>query len=251
VPAADAAALAGLTVIDARPAATGAATAADAPVDGAAPAPATGAPLPVAGAGGSLGAGAGGADRDPSSDSSTGDGVPDVTSTGTASATVAAPADVDAATGTAASQPVAAQVARHVAVLRGGPDGAHTMTLVLTPESLGPVEVQVTISQNTVDLTLRGAHEQGRAALLDALPDLRRDLETAGLSCSRLEVDREAGGSWLERHAAQQQTPGDRGGQQTPGDSRSRPWQRTADSSDDRTAPTSQRSTSSGVDVRV
>jgi flagellar hook-length control protein FliK len=129
------------------------------------------------------------------------------------------------------------------------------MTLVLTPESLGPVEVQVTIAQNTVDLTLRGAHEQGRAALLDALPDLRRELETAGLNCSRLEVDRESGGSWLERHTAQQQTAGDRagqqGGQQDRGETRSRPWQRTADSSDDRTAPTSQRSTSSGVDVRV
>ena len=79
------------------------------------------------------------------------------------------------------------------------------MTLVLTPENLGPVEVSVTLSKGTVDLTLRGAHEQGRAALLDGLPDLRRDLETAGLTCSRLEVDRDTGGSWLARHSAQQQ----------------------------------------------
>ena len=39
----------------------------------------------------------------------------------------------DAATGDSAAQPVGTQVARQVAVLRGGPDGAHTMTLVLTP----------------------------------------------------------------------------------------------------------------------
>jgi flagellar hook-length control protein FliK len=168
---------------------------------------------------------------------------------------VAPPVDAEGPTGDSAAQPVGTQVARQVAVLRGGPDGAHTMTLVLTPDTLGPVEVQVTLQKGTVDLTLRGAHEQGRAALLDALPDLRRDLEAAGLSCSSLEVDRDSGGSWLDRHsaqqqaAAQQQTFGDRGGQQAPGDTRSRPWQRTADSSDDRTAPTSNRSTSSGVDV--
>ena len=95
-------------------------------------------------------------------------------------------------------------MARQVAVLRGGPDGAHTMTLVLTPDTLGPVEVQVTLQQGSVDLTLRGAHEHGRAALLDALPDLRRDLEAAGLTPSRLEVDRDSGGAWLGRHNAQQ-----------------------------------------------
>jgi flagellar hook-length control protein FliK len=79
---------------------------------------------------------------------------------------------------------------------------------VLTPDTLGPVEVQVTLSKGTVDLTLRGAHEHGRAALLDALPDLRRDLESAGLNPSRLDVDRDTGGSWLGRHAAQQQARG-------------------------------------------
>jgi flagellar hook-length control protein FliK len=174
---------------------------------------------------------------------------------------VAVAGNSEGATGDSATQPVGTQVARQVAVLRGGPDGAHTMTLVLTPDTLGPVEVQVTLQKGTVDLTLRGAHEQGRAALLDALPDLRRDLEAAGLSCSSLEVDRDSGGSWLARHSAQQQAAaqqqgfgdraGQQGGQQNPGDTRSRPWQATADSSGNRTAPTSQRSTSSGVDVRV
>ena len=104
------------------------------------------------------------------------------------------------------------------------------MTLVLTPDTLGPVEVQVTLQKGTVDLTLRGAHEHGRAALLDALPDLRRDLEAAGLTPSRLEVDRDSGGAWLDRHSAQQQAAtqqqgfGDRGGRQDRADNRSRPW---------------------------
>ena len=107
-------------------------------------------------------------------------------------------------------------------MLRGGPDGAHTMTLVLTPETLGPVEVQVTLSKGTVDLTLRGAHEHGRAALLDALPDLRRDLEAAGLTCSRAggrpRHRRLVAGPALRPADAEQQASGERGGQQDRGD---------------------------------
>ncbi|TKJ30012.1 flagellar hook-length control protein FliK [Blastococcus sp. CCUG 61487] len=158
-----------------------------------------------------------------------------------------------AATGTAATLPVAGQVAQQVAVLRGAPDGSHTMTLVLTPESLGPVEVSVTVSKGTVDLLLRGANEHGRAALLDALPDLRRDLEAAGLTTSKLTVDRDTGGSWLARHGAEQQAQqgsDQRPGQQEQGDGRSRPWLRAADTGDGGTVPTT-RATSSGVDVRV
>jgi flagellar hook-length control protein FliK len=167
----------------------------------------------------------------------------------------AAVAAVESATGEAAALPVGSQVARQVAVLRGGPDGSHTMTMVLTPETLGPVEVQVTVSKGSVDLTLRGAHEHGRAALLDSLPDLRRDLESAGLTPSRLQVDRETGGSWLTQHSAQQnawdqQPSGQRPGQQDGGD-RSRPWLRSADTTGSGPTPPSQRSTSSGVDVRV
>ncbi|MBW8766657.1 MAG: flagellar hook-length control protein FliK [Geodermatophilales bacterium] len=152
------------------------------------------------------------------------------------------------------AQPVASQVARQVAVLRHAPDGRHTMTLVLTPETLGPVEVQVTVRQGTVDLTLRGAHEHGRAALVDALPDLRRDLQTAGLICSRLEIDRDTSGSWLSQQSAQQsaqqQGSGERAGSQDRGDTRSRPWARAADTGDGRPVPTT-RSTSSGVDLLV
>jgi flagellar hook-length control protein FliK len=138
------------------------------------------------------------------------------------------------------------------------------MTLVLTPETLGPVEVHVTVTKGSVDLTLRGAHEHGRAALLDSLPDLRRDLETAGLTCTRLEVDRDTGGSRLSQqaqqqaqqqahHQARQQAQhgfGDRPGQSDRGE-RSRPWLRAADISGSGPTPPSQRSASSGVDVRV
>jgi flagellar hook-length control protein FliK len=172
--------------------------------------------------------------------------------TGPSPTAAATPVAEAGATGAAAAIPVGSQVARHVAVLRGGPDGTQTMTLVLNPENLGPVEVSVTLTQGTVDLTLRGALELGRAALLDGLPDLRRDLEGAGLNCSRLEVDRDTGGSWLARHSAQQQADqqsfGQRGGQDR-GQDRSRPWGVPADSPVSGPTPPRNRSTSSGVDL--
>jgi flagellar hook-length control protein FliK len=182
-------------------------------------------------------------------------------------APAAAVAPVAATTAAAPPAPVAAQVAAQVVVLSQGPDDTHSVTLVLHPDSLGPVQVQVTLNQGTVDLTMRGAHEHGRAALMDALPDLRRDLETAGLSCSKLDVDRDTGGSWSAQHqsaqhqsaqhqSAQQQAAhqqwADQGRrQQEWSDGRFRPWSRTADSGDSRQVPAPTRSTSRGVDVRV
>jgi flagellar hook-length control protein FliK len=225
-----------------------ASTATDSATGPLAVAPATGAP------GEGMSTGTGGAGQDASSGAPSGNAPTSVAGVASAPTTVVAPAaaSADAATGDAATLPVGSQVARQVAVLRGGPDGAHTMTLVLTPDTLGPVEVQVTVSKGTVDLTLRGAHEHGRAALLDSLPDLRRDLETAGLTCSRLEVDRDTGGSWLGQHSAQaqQQAFGERAGQQDRGE-RSRPWLRPADTTGSGPTPPSRRSTSSGVDLLV
>jgi flagellar hook-length control protein FliK len=123
------------------------------------------------------------------------------------------------------------------------------MTVVLTPETLGPVEVQVTLSQGSVDLALKSATEAGRAALLEALPDLRRDLASAGLTCTNASVDRDAGASWA---SAQQQATGDRAGQQGQPDGRSRPWLRGSDPDAGRSAPVATTAVpSSGLDVRV
>jgi flagellar hook-length control protein FliK len=226
----------------------------------AAQATATGA-LPVVAPGGS-----GGTTAD--SGSRSGAGTPDdgaaatgaVPTTGqTAPATSSAPVAVPAAaTGDAAAQPVGGQIAKQVAVLRGGPDGSHTMTVVLTPDSLGPVEVSVTLSQGTVELTLRGAHEHGRAALLDAVPELRRDLESAGLTCSRLDVDRGNRDGSFSSSQQQAGRPGEQGqghGQSGRGDRSdrsdggARPWHRSADTGDGPRATTTR--TASGLDVRV
>jgi flagellar hook-length control protein FliK len=134
------------------------------------------------------------------------------------------------------------------------------MTVVLRPDNLGPVQVQVTLDNGVVDLTLRGAHDHGRDALLQALPDLRRDLQSAGLTCSRLDVDRDTGGSWTQQQSAQQQSSQQQAAQQQAGgDQRgpgprsepatSRAWVRAPGPVDRSTAVTTSSTTSSAVDV--
>jgi flagellar hook-length control protein FliK len=141
-------------------------------------------------------------------------------------------------------------------VLRNAPDGSQTMTVVITPESLGPVTVQVTVTDGTLDLTLHGASEAGRHALLDALPELRRELEGAGLSFNKLEVDntnRDAGlrngqQQLLDARAGQQGSSGQPGQQE----SRARAWGSSPDRPGEGSpALATDQSTSSGVDVRV
>jgi flagellar hook-length control protein FliK len=152
--------------------------------------------------------------------------------------------------------PVAAQLGRQLAVLTNAPDGSQTMTLVVTPDDLGPVSIQATVTGGNLDLTLHGAHEHGRHALVEALPDLRRDLEAAGIALNRLEVGADADGDgspWAR--AAQQQLADSRSGQQgRPGQppAGSRSWATTNDHPGEGTsASTSDLSASSGVDVRV
>ena len=120
------------------------------------------------------------------------------------------------------------------------------MTLVLTPETLGPVEVRVTVQHGAVELSLRGASDAGRAALLDALPDLRRDLESAGLSCSKLDVDRDGGNPW----SSQQQTAEQWAAAREAGTGRGRPWHQGPEPDGGRPAPVAHPA-SSGLDVRV
>ncbi|GAB4082710.1 flagellar hook-length control protein FliK [Modestobacter muralis] len=171
-------------------------------------------------------------------------------------APTASTAQAAAATASPVPQPpVAEQLGRHLAVLRSAPDGSQTMTVVVTPDDLGPVTIAVTVSDGTLDLTLQGAHDASRRALLDALPDLRRDLEGAGLSLSSLEVDTTSGDAGPGSRSAQQQLLDARAGQQGSGQPgqqapRGRAWGAAPEHLTTGT-PTTDTSTSSGVDVRV
>lgn len=144
--------------------------------------------------------------------------------------------------------PVATQVVRQVAVLRGAPDGAYTMTVQMTPDELGPVQVKVTFEGGSVDMTLRTAHEHGRSALIQALPDLRRDLEGAGLSCNTVEVDVDGDqSSWF---SSQPDADGNHD-EQHQGDRRARSGMPSGDQSDNPPVATDDQSTSPGVDLRM
>jgi flagellar hook-length control protein FliK len=164
---------------------------------------------------------------------------------------VAATTPTAAAPTQSPAPPVAGQLVPHVAVLGRSGDGTHSLTVVLRPDNLGPVQVQVTVSRGALDLTLRGAHEQGRAALMDALPELRRELQSAGLDCSRLDVSRDTGGSWTSQHSA----AGDGRGQPPwarPGQPENRPRPFASDADAGRATPTTRSTTSpNGVDVLV
>lgn len=78
----------------------------------------------------------------------------------------------------------AAQLARPVFTLASGGTGEHTMTLAVDPENLGPVTVQAHISASGVRVELFAASADGREALRQILPDLKRDLAGAGLNAS-------------------------------------------------------------------
>lgn len=166
-----------------------------------------------------------------------------------APAPVAAPQSIPMPSPTApAAAPLADQLGRQFAVLRGAPDGSHSMTVQVTPEHLGPVSVHVKIENGTLDLFLHGAHEHGQAALTQAVPDLRRYLETAGLSCNRVEVSTDTDqSSWF---SAQPDAGGYQEEHSSP-DRRARSWMSSGDNNDSHPVVVADQSTPSGVDVRM
>ena len=95
----------------------------------------------------------------------------------------------------------------------------------------------------------------GRHALSEALPELRRELESSGLTFDKLELDtssRDGGRSaqqlLQDARAGQQGSPGQRGQDEA----RPRTWGAAPDlRADGAATPTPDQSASSGVDVRV
>lgn len=72
--------------------------------------------------------------------------------------------------------------------LRGQQEGS----LNLTPEHLGPLEVRVSVNQNTANVWFGAQHADTRAALAEALPRLRELMADAGLVLGHAGVSHEA-----------------------------------------------------------
>ncbi len=68
------------------------------------------------------------------------------------------------------------------------------MTVVLAPESLGRVEVQLTVTGDQVSLAMTAGQDGSRAVLADAVPELRRELAAAGLQLTDAQVSTGGGG---------------------------------------------------------
>lgn len=70
--------------------------------------------------------------------------------------------------------------------------GQHEGSLNLTPEHLGPLEVRVSVNQNTANVWFGAQHADTRAALAEAMPRLRELLAGAGLMLGQSGVSQQA-----------------------------------------------------------
>lgn len=93
-------------------------------------------------------------------------------------------ATAPAATGSAAQTPLADQVRGPVLALRSAAPGEHVLTLKVTPENLGPVQVRAHIGAEGIRIELVGATDAAREGLRNLLTDLRRDLAGTGMNAS-------------------------------------------------------------------
>ena len=170
----------------------------------------------------------------------------------TAAPTTTAPVPALPAPSINAPRPVhvAHQVATQVAVLATAPNGVHTMTIQITPDNLGPIQVQVTLVDGVVDMSVLTALEVGRDTIAQAAPELRRYLEAVGLTCNNVEVDLDNDqSSWLtqpdaERDNEERHTSNGREQAGTPSGDIDEPHPASV-------ATRSPSSTLSGVDLRI
>jgi flagellar hook-length control protein FliK len=69
--------------------------------------------------------------------------------------------------------------------------GNHTASLKLSPEHLGPLEINITVRDDKASVWFGAAHADTRAAIETALPRLREMFESQGLSLADAGVFRE------------------------------------------------------------
>lgn len=69
--------------------------------------------------------------------------------------------------------------------------GKHTASLRLSPEHLGPLEIQISMNDDQASVWFGAAHADTRAALENALPKLREMFAAQGLSLADAGVSRE------------------------------------------------------------
>ncbi|MDQ0737097.1 flagellar hook-length control protein FliK [Arthrobacter agilis] len=66
----------------------------------------------------------------------------------------------------------------------GAPGGTSTITVTVAPDDLGPITIRASLSPDGARIEFFSATDGGREALKQALPDLRREASSSGLSAS-------------------------------------------------------------------
>lgn len=89
-----------------------------------------------------------------------------------------------------------------------GTRGQNEGSLTLNPEHLGPLEVRISMNQNTANVWFGAQHADTRAALAEALPRLREMLAESGLSLGHAGVSQEAPRGQADQTQAMQPRPG-------------------------------------------
>lgn len=154
------------------------------------PAVAVGMAVSAQSGGATTDSGAGGAGRAPVTDGSTPVARPSPAALpGSFAHTLSGLTGVDrvtapAATGASAQTSLAEQVRGPVLALRSAAPGEHVLTLKVTPENLGPVQVRAHIGAEGIRIELVGATDAAREGLRNLLTDLRRDLAGTGMNAS-------------------------------------------------------------------
>lgn len=93
------------------------------------------------------------------------------------------------ATARSAVDPPSTQVVAGLAPVLDGPDGAYTMSLQLYPEELGSVQVEISLRNGEISLAMLAVDVDAVEVLRAALPDLRTELESTGLTSTGVSVD--------------------------------------------------------------
>jgi flagellar hook-length control protein FliK len=112
-------------------------------------------------------------------------GADPIPETGPALPAATAPAEARQVMASAVAAPVPPraallpQISAPVLALARSADGDHSITVTVSPDSLGPVTVRAHIAAGAIRLELHAPSDAGREALRAILTDLRRDLAAA------------------------------------------------------------------------
>lgn len=127
-----------------------------------------------------------------------------------ASATTAPPAAQHAVRAGVGSARWASELGARLIVMSSR--GQHEGSLTLSPEHLGPLEVRITVSQQTTHILFGAQQAETRAALAEALPRLREMFAEAGLSLGHAGISQEAPRQDTREADASRVSPHDEGG---------------------------------------